>query len=199
MLAYYTFLPDSSLKNKHKLSHDLSYKLLAYALKNEYGIDISTLILLADKHGKPYFQGRDELQFNISHSGDIVLCAISDKVIGVDVEKIRSHPEKVVNRVFSERERLQLEASDDTNLFFFRIWTLKEAYVKTLGVGISYPMKTVSFELENLSEIKCSNSGYSFFQDIIGEEYIVSICVESENGCSLNDICLTEIPLCDIL
>ncbi|MBR5539735.1 MAG: 4'-phosphopantetheinyl transferase superfamily protein [Clostridia bacterium] len=75
------------------------------------------------ENGKPYFKDVP-LYFSISHSGNTVICAISDREIGADVEKVREIPRGVAMRFFTERER---------QCDFFEIWTKKEAYGKCIG------------------------------------------------------------------
>lgn len=80
--------------------------------------------------------------FNLSHSGELALCAISaDAQIGVDVERVRpiEDVEKLATRFLSPEESSQILGCDLKNRLdrFFEIWTAKESYLKALGVGIS--------------------------------------------------------------
>lgn len=90
--------------------------------------------------GKPYFTEGD-LYFNISHSGRIALCALSDRPIGVDIEPLRkSFTEKeegIARRFFTEEEQRLLAASFDKGEIFTKIWVRKEALVKKSGEGAS--------------------------------------------------------------
>ena len=92
------------------------------------------------------------VQFNVSHSGEIALYAVTlDRQVGVDVEQVRPLPDLAVlaERNFSPTERGALLALPAARRppAFFACWTRKEAYVKALGDGLSHPLDafTVSF------------------------------------------------------
>jgi 4'-phosphopantetheinyl transferase len=85
------------------------------------------------------------ITFNVSHSGEVALLAFARRrEIGVDVEQVRRDfdVEAIAKRFFSAHEQQQLAAFADENKFeaFFRCWTLKEAYVKATGEGLSLPL-----------------------------------------------------------
>ena len=92
------------------------------------------------ERGKPYFEDLP-LYFNLSHSGDYVLCAVSDVEVGVDIQKIQPVNErKLAKRFFSEAECRVLEgceSSEGRRRLFFELWSRKEAYGKLTGEGIA--------------------------------------------------------------
>lgn len=96
-------------------------------------------------YGKPALaDAGDEspLRFNVAHSGDIVLLAFTrGREIGVDVEKLRADfaTEEIAARFFSRREVEALAALPNELRVrsFFRCWTMKEAYIKARGEGLS--------------------------------------------------------------
>lgn len=93
-------------------------------------------------YGKPVIDGDPVLRFNLSHSGDLALCAIAgEREVGVDVEQIRSDLEweGLARRFFSTDEVAALEALDPGDRLegFLRCWTRKEAYLKARGEGLS--------------------------------------------------------------
>ena len=85
--------------------------------------------------GKPEAEG---ICFNLSHSGNVVICAASKDNVGCDIEKIGSAPKRVAERFFCEDEIDWIEsfANEDKNREFFRIWTMKESYLKMTGEGL---------------------------------------------------------------
>ena len=92
--------------------------------------------------GKPRLVSPGRLEFNLSHSGDHALLAVSrERPVGVDIEVVRPIRERdsIVSRYFTDAERISFDAvppplRDD---HFFRLWTRKEAFLKALGVGLS--------------------------------------------------------------
>ena len=96
--------------------------------------------------GKPRLTGlKTPMQFNASHSGDILLIAITlDRAVGIDVERIRSNLAvlEIAERFFSPLERGALAALPDALRIdaFFDCWTRKEAYIKARGKGLSLPL-----------------------------------------------------------
>ena len=95
--------------------------------------------IIANADGKPMLRGGG-LPFNVSHTDGVVLIALADTPVGVDVERLRAMPGAagLVERYFSEQERRQfalLPAALQT-MGFFRGWTCKEAVLKGIGCGV---------------------------------------------------------------
>jgi len=94
--------------------------------------------------GKPYALGLDA-HFNISHSGNFVVCAVSDRPVGIDVEQIRAVRSKLTGKVCTPEELQYIREAPgwgeiltgEAMLRFFRVWTSKEAYFKWTGTGIT--------------------------------------------------------------
>ena len=102
------------------------------------GIANKELSILTDRHGKPHPANTPDVHFNISHSKDLVVCAISDRPVGVDIEIVRAHKPAVAKRFFHEDEQqFMTTASDGSDKGFFMIWTMKESFVKWQGKGLS--------------------------------------------------------------
>ena len=100
-----------------------------------------------DEFGKPsLISGQPrQLQFNVSHSGDLILIAITEgRAVGIDVERIRTDLDLdvVAERFFSENECRVLGSlvGRERSEAFFACWTCKEAYLKARGVGLSLPL-----------------------------------------------------------
>ena len=99
------------------------------------------------RYGKPVLAGEFEaaLRFNVSHSGDVALYAVSgEREVGVDVERIRPdvEVERIAEQFFSGGEIAALRALEGRDRLegFYRCWTRKEAYVKATGRGLSLPL-----------------------------------------------------------
>jgi 4'-phosphopantetheinyl transferase len=100
-----------------------------------------------DEFGKPSLVPRQglPLQFNVSHSGDLILIAITmARAVGVDVERIRTDldPDSIAARFFSTNECKVLASLAGAARYeaFFTCWTRKEAYLKGRGIGLSLPL-----------------------------------------------------------
>ncbi len=98
--------------------------------------------LSKNAYGKPYVQGFPDFHFNVSHSGDFVVCAVADGEVGVDVEHIRQADMALAERFFSrpEVEHLRGIPAGEQARWFYMIWTAKESYIKCVGEGLSIPL-----------------------------------------------------------
>jgi 4'-phosphopantetheinyl transferase len=111
--------------------------------------------LVYGAHGKPALARRfssSDLRFNVSHCGDVSVCAVSvGREIGIDVEGVRTPPDAdgIAARFFSPRESGVYHALDsrDKPLGFFNCWTRKEAFIKAVGEGLSYPLDAFDVSL----------------------------------------------------
>lgn len=102
------------------------------------GADPRQLPIIEEAHGKPALAGR-ELEFNASHSGDLVALAFASATpVGIDVERRRTlrDPLALARRFFSPDEYGYVTGSADVTEAFFTVWTAKEAIVKASGKGI---------------------------------------------------------------
>jgi len=117
-------------------------------------VDPAACRFAADRYGRPSLThpaGRP-LAFNISHTAGLVTCAIArDGEIGVDVEDTtRDVTPDLPRRFFSPDEAAALEALPEParKVRFYEYWTLKEAYIKARGMGLSLPLDGFSMLLE---------------------------------------------------
>jgi len=101
------------------------------------------------KFGKPFISNAPfPLHFNLSHNDDLIIMAVSlDRVIGCDIENIerKVNINKVAKRFFSAQEAHFIESQPAR---FFEYWTLKEAFVKATGLGISQGFSSFSFHIK---------------------------------------------------
>jgi 4'-phosphopantetheinyl transferase len=152
----------------------LASALLLQSVLRSKGLDPNTVTV--NRYGKPEIEG---ICFNISHSGNLVVCAVSDQPIGCDIEKLREAPRKVSDRFFCEREKKYLNQFEGMNFDreFFRLWTMKEAYVKLTGEGLRVPFS--SFEMSMGEEIQITRSGERvacFIKEYAIPEYKLTVC-----------------------
>ena len=92
--------------------------------------------------GKPWLPDRPGLHFSLSHSGTWVLCALSDAELGCDVEGPRRFDPALARRFFHPDETAWLLSLPprEQDAAFLRLWTLKESYLKAVGLGLSLPL-----------------------------------------------------------
>lgn len=94
--------------------------------------------------GKPYLPDYPAFHFSLSHSGNLVVCAVSSVPIGVDLERERPVRPGIAARWFTPEEQ-NLLASDPSA--FFDLWMAKEAVLKEIGCGLCGELKNVSVQL----------------------------------------------------
>lgn len=127
--------------------------LLRHILTQYTECDISRTEAIPDDMGRPFWKEKGEnidLFFSLSHTKDMICCALSrNKEIGCDIESLqpRKHQEDLAERVFSTKEQNLYKNLPAKNKgeFFYRSWTLKEAFVKALGQGLRIPFTSLSF------------------------------------------------------
>ncbi len=151
---------------KYRFEADRKRSLLVHALLNlavsELYPEINTPIKpYEDEYGKPHilltgasanFQKESkELYFSLSHSGEYAVCAIADDLIGTDIEIIKGANTKIVNRFLADEEKNYIKNADD----FYTIWTLKESFMKAVGLGMRLPMDSFSVSRINVHGCTC--------------------------------------------
>lgn len=137
----------------HRHLYLVAHALCRNVLSRYTGIAATELRFEASPQGKPVLTtrgGEPSLCFNLSHTGGLAAVALARAEIGVDVERIdrRVELEAVARRVFSEAELAGILAcqGDARRRRFFEHWTLKEAYVKALGDGLTAPLRQITID-----------------------------------------------------
>ena len=120
-------------KKDRKLS--LGAGILMKKCLSEKGISLEDVYY--GPNGKPEVMGTF---FNLSHSCDMVICAVSEKPVGCDIEKIHEVREGIAERFFSDIEIRYLNQFEEDKKTdeFYRIWTMKESYLKMTGHIMEY-------------------------------------------------------------
>lgn len=162
-------------------------KIVPHQIHLEYGPwgkpEVTTLV------------GGARLDFNLSHSGDLVLIAVAlNRKIGIDIEWMPRKPvtERIAERFFSPSEALFLrtlsgEARQDA---FFRLWTAKEAFVKAQGIGLARSFSEFTVSLISEKEIDITDiegkaediSRWSLKVLPVNSEYIAALAAEDFRG-----------------
>ena len=158
--------------------------LVRYVLKDRWNIAPSSYQIVRQAKGKPYLKGESELFFNISHSGNYLVCAFSDREVGVDIEKRKEARMKVANRFFHpvEVENLMQEDQEGRDRLFYDLWAIKESFLKYIGTGLTRPLSSFRVSCEkgkiNLYEGEKKLSLYVEACEI-DSEYACYVCSES--------------------
>lgn len=115
--------------------HKQSRELLMRCLQDYTKGACASAEVSENEFGKPYFENVP-VKFSISHTGNLWGCIMSDSDVGLDLQEIkpRVKAEKLAGRFFSEEEYKYVRNNDIYG--FFRVWTVKEAYVKYTGRGL---------------------------------------------------------------
>lgn len=137
---------------KDRLIRTYSRALLRHFIARELSSVPQKVVLANGKNGKPILLDQS-LHFNVSHSGDVLLFALSKSgPIGVDVEEWKTFDYILTARtVFSEAEQRSLSQleGEEMKKAFFQGWVRKEAFIKAIGQGISFPLKELSVDLNS--------------------------------------------------
>lgn len=149
----------SLLLDKALKKHDLSERDMKYTF---------------NAYGKPYFANAEDLHFSISHSGEYAMVVLSDKEIGCDIQQIKDINLSIADRFFTAEERKYVKCTEN----FFRIWTLKESFIKAIGKGLALPLNSFSIKGLDSDKSYCEYNRelYEFkeFDKMTG--YCIAVC-----------------------
>ncbi|EJQ37426.1 phosphopantetheine-protein transferase domain protein [Bacillus cereus BAG5X1-1] len=181
------------INKKDKLRTLIGELLIRTLINKRFKLSNKDIIMGKNQYGKPYFKYNPRYNFNISHSENFVVCAIDDKPIGIDIEKIKHiEYEEIAKNFFSKTEYNYITQGDLKCQIgnFYEIWTLKESVVKCSGRGLSMPLKSFSVEIgsdKNIKVIFNSNGEknlYSLALFDIDTEYKMAVCSLSKKSSS---------------
>lgn len=164
---------------------------LRHSLSNHFGdVTPQDWRFQRGPHGKPAIANTKgkQREFNLSHSQTHIAVASGFTPLGVDVEQVlrKNNTTKIAQRYFSELElnTLAIIPESEKALYFARLWTLKEAYAKCLGLSLFDVIKTAQFQFDAQGNIELSDerggqdTNFQFFQTVIHEDCCLSICWE---------------------
>lgn len=178
--------------------------LLGQSLKRG-GMDLKEMEYCYGAEGKPFLTGSHKVHFNLSHSGEIVVCAVSSQEIGCDIQKIMGTSLKVAERFFSTAEYemiLSQETEEARQEMFFRLWTLKESFIKSTGKGMRLPMDSFCMQMsgDRISVRQEFNDKTYYFQEFdAAVGYKCSVCGTDPGIGMKGEVPLEWINFSDIL
>jgi 4'-phosphopantetheinyl transferase len=146
--------------------------------------------------GKPYLKGSD-ICFNLSHSEQRAMCVVSPYEVGCDVERVTDIDMELPKRFFCKSEYERLIGISDYRAkcdMFFRLWTLKESYVKLIGAGMSIPPRCceIGINEDNTAFLKSTGGEKYYFKEYSRNDgYRYAVCTLSEEFSELRLISLS--------
>lgn len=162
--------------------------LLEYAVSQQFPWVVHPLAISVAEGGKPYLVSEPGIHFSLSHSGGWAVCAVSDHPVGVDIEQCEPGRRDVAARFFHPEEVRHLNtllpsARDDA---FYKLWTLKESFVKTTGRGLDLPLRSFWIDIHRMPpRLECSEmpGAYTLFLPTFDDpDYRLAVCVEQANA-----------------
>lgn len=147
----------------------------------ETGLENHQIEFYTNEYDKPFLKGRDDFQFNLSHSGIWVVGVVDKQPIGIDIERIQPIDLDISANYFSPDEHQDLMAQEDKFAYFFTLWSLKESYIKIVGKGLSLPLNSFSIKFFSPDDIRIKAEGrlledIFFRQYNIHDEYKMAVC-----------------------
>ena len=205
LFQYYNILNEDERRQQNRFHSEKDrhqYLITRVAIRtilSEYvrEIEPAEWIFNKNSYGKPYIDSMPSdilnLSFNISHTNQLIVIAITlERAIGVDVENMSRAEEvsDIAEYFFSPIEKKQLFSLSSSKFLnrFYDLWTLKEAYIKALGMGLSIPLDCFSFSFCHRGKINLSlepqikehtNDEWRFWQVQPSGIYKVSIAMKS--------------------
>ncbi len=115
--------------------------ILRAVLAKYAGEEPRTLPIKAGAHGKPFLDRSTGIQFNISHTADLVLVAVTrGQKVGIDIERVRQlrNREGILKSFFSTQEQAYFHSrtAEERTRAFFMLWTRREAAAKAMGFAL---------------------------------------------------------------
>lgn len=181
------------LKNMKDKMRSLAAAIALDAALKEYGLEERTMEYDVGEQGKPYFRYNPEIHFSLSHSGDYAICSIGAHETGNDIEHIKSGRERVAKRFFATEELDWIYETQDPrerDNRIFRIWTMKESFLKVTGRGMSLSLKDFTIMIsdnestnirQNLNDITYGIKEYTIPETLPeSDEYKIAVCSEAK-------------------
>lgn len=175
--------------DKVKFPEDKKRSVAAGMLLNrglsEYGLRECDMVYGTNRNGKPFFREYPQIRFSLSHSGEYVMAAFSDVEIGCDIQQMKHTDLKIAHRFFAPEEYRYVtgwEEADAQEEAFYRIWVLKESFLKAVGTGMALSMTDFSIQIQDGHIIgvkqNVNHKKYTFGEYDLMEGYKAACCVE---------------------
>lgn len=153
-------------------------------VKSEFGVQPEEYEIKKAEHGKPYIQGSPvPVFYNLSHSGNYLICGLSDREIGIDIQQTGSYRQEVAQRFFhpNEIENLEKCKAELRTGLFYNYWSAKESFLKYTGTGLTASLTgfEIIFEGKEIQIVKPGFQPCVYLKECrIGENYKCFVCSE---------------------
>jgi 4'-phosphopantetheinyl transferase len=205
-------VPDIYNKLLQSFPQDISTKILEYTNEKERHLRIAGKALLAyalrqpgmqadvslEQYGysasnQPILKGSD-LKFSISHSGNIVVCAVArGNAIGVDVEKINPVKLDLMKFYFNSESWFEIINAPDVYAEFYRHWTMREAAIKAAGFGIDQMELSEMFPEDHTIQVR----NEIYYCRMLPVRYDYTVCLASDK--EIEDVALNMLHIEDLV
>lgn len=160
--------------------------LARWALGEFLHVDSRELHLARDSRGRPFLPGAARTHLSLTHSGEWAACAVGRAPLGIDVEREIPLEIDAMARILSPEEARDLSQRPRSERLrrFYELWTLKESYVKAVGLGWKIPPDsfTISIGPDGGIAVHGQNArrGYHWRQYRLAREYPTAVCAREE-------------------
>lgn len=176
------------LKHEKDKYRSLAAGLLLDHALGIYGLREKSAEYEIGEWGKPVLKYHPQISFSLSHSGDYAICTVGEGPLGNDIERVKEGRLAVADRFFAGGELAWLyEAEEDAqrNLRMFRLWTMKESFLKATGRGMSLSLKDFSIHVDEASgrpRVRHTFDGkyYSMREYREIEGYCTAVCCQGQ-------------------
>lgn len=186
------------LKHEREKRRSLGAAFALNAALGCCGLCERSMEYILGEQGKPALRDYPGLHFSLSHSGDYAICSLGEHETGCDIERVRPDKMRVAERFFAEEEKtwiFQADEPGERERRMFRLWTMKESFLKVTGFGMALPLRdfTVLIRENGVHRVRHSLNGKCYYikeyrlPDFFREtdEYRISVCCEaSEHAAS---------------
>jgi 4'-phosphopantetheinyl transferase len=142
---------------------------------------------------RPYIN--EEIDFNISHSGDYIICAISlTAKVGIDIEKHRKINIDLFKKYFSDDERSEIQNASIPQQAFFDLWAIKESAIKCDGRGVEILSKTHK-KYGSYHQIQCDLNNLYYQPFMLLPQYSACVCSTHLFQTHLTQLSISDLQL----
>ncbi|SFN28102.1 4'-phosphopantetheinyl transferase family protein [Proteiniclasticum ruminis] len=151
----------------------LKKRLISYGLQREYGLSLKEVE--ASSSGALYLRKYPEIHLSTTCTKGLLGIALSACPVGLDAEYRRPGDPYVEKKILGEKEAFFYQKAQNQNEALLKYFTLKEAYGKALGTGLSYDFRNTGFYFDQKSIKSDLMEAQFYFLDFC-EEFIISLC-----------------------